>query len=742
MPHRCFAALLLCMLAADLQADERYVAWLADGTRLTAGALPAWPLPDSPFRFANQDLLATSNPVRLVQDRQQASALKAPYITLANGDVLPGMPVQLEPEQGRLTQIPRLRVIPEPPLLPVTGIGVAVRTDRVLRIVLSSAAASLAPPQGTVVLANGRRLLARAIRWHENGLAILTADDVVEAAYTELADVVFPNVEIAEAVLEDNWWAGGESGVAIARFQATNGAIVTAARASREQEPDRRRGRVSNASAYYLQPAWADQPLAIPEQEIVCCGYRAADEAPLAAFGATALSNRRLIGSPAPWSVNCAADGGMLAGRDRQSDTGFAAHAQSQIAIDLPREARSLELAVGMDQTVGDGGCVRCKVVGEAVEGHHVLWDSGVLQGKDGVRNTGRLTVAGLTRVQLVTEFAHEDRPAGADPLDIRDCVVWLSPLVRMDLSAGGTATRAQAVLPGAVAWDLAGNDWMSWQLASRWNVPASNWDTVIVLPKQAEMILKRRLTVTRASDVVELLTVCPVDLDEHDFALRVNGEAVPWSNNGDRNQLRQWTLRYSRTRARDGDQEANLTDRLAYWWDLSQWRGQEVMLELVLRGKKERNEIAWRGLAIRSAIGNLPEEGEPLVPAVTLASQQPLEKSERARGQIANEPVRLLGQEFRDGYVLARNSRVEFSLRPEFQKFVAIVGCTAQVAGPVQVLIDGRVVWERAAIHSLAPAEQIEIAIPRGAKTMTLQSGAEGLYYGAAAFAAAGFTR
>ena len=57
-----------------------------------------------------------------------------------------------------------------------------------------------------------------------------------------------------------------------------------------------------------------------------------------------------------------------------------------------------------------------------------------------------------------------------------------------------------------------------------------------------------------------------------------------------------------------------------------------------------------------------------------------------------------------------------------------------------MQVLIDDRVVWERAAISSLSPAEQIEIAIPAGAKTLTLQSGSESLYYGAAAFAEAGF--
>src|SRR5436853_7730709 len=103
-----------------------------------------------------------------------------------------------------------------------------------------------------------------------------------------------------------------------------------------------------------------------------------------------------------------------------------------------------------------------------------------------------------------------------------------------------------------------------------------------------------------------------PAGLSEHDLSRSGEGKVLPWHNNDDLNQLRQWTLRYSRTRARDGNEESNLTDRLAYWWDLSAWRGEDVTMELSLSGRRERNEIAWRGLSIRSPIGNLPEGGAP----------------------------------------------------------------------------------------------------------------------------------
>jgi hypothetical protein len=546
---------------------------------------------------------------------------------------------------------------------------------------------------------------------------------------------VFPNIDVTGAVVDDNLWAGGASGIALARFQTTGGSVLTAARVSREHEQLRRRGRLTNAAYYYAQPAWSDQPLAIPEQEIACCGYREADEAPLSLFPAETLVNRRLIGQPAPWSANRSPSGGFLATGSRESDLGIAAHGASSIAFDLPAAAKTLELAVGLDRAVGAGGCVRCRILGGAFEGARALWDSGILEGKSGLKDTGPLDVTGLRKVLLVTEFAHADRPPGADPLDVRDEVVWLSPLVRLDLS-GGAASRALAVLPGAADWQLAGDGWKKAQIASRWNLPANSWDPVVALPKGANLRLTRTLRLTRANDVVELLTVCPLDLDEHDFALQVNGREIPWHNNADRNQLRQWTLRHSRTRARDGDEESNLTDRLAYWWDLQQWRGEEVTLDLTIRGSRERSEIAWRGLSVRSAIGNLPAGGEPIVPDVSLAS---LEKSPEVH-QPPEAPTRFLGQLFPSGYALPRSSSVTFELEPKYKKFVAVVGCTLQVAGPVQVLMDGRVIWERAAINSLTPAEQVEIAIPDGVKAMTLRSGSEGLYYGTAAFAEAGF--
>ena len=75
---------------------------------------------------------------------------------------------------------------------------------------------------------------------------------------------------------------------------------------------------------------------------------------------------------------------------------------------------------------------MRCNIVAPRETGDAVLWDSGVIQGKDGLRPTGPIDVKGMKRVLLATELAHDDRPPGADPLDIRDDVVWLAPMVKL----------------------------------------------------------------------------------------------------------------------------------------------------------------------------------------------------------------------------------------------------------------------------------------------------------------------
>ena len=755
----CVASLLFLFssptIAQPRPSPDRFLAHFADGSRGKAASMQAWPLPGTNGRLEGKELFDAENPVRLVRDQAVEVAWKAPLMQLANGDVVNGSPVGLVESAGG----PRLKVQLETPLMPVSGTHLLVRPDRIRRIVGTAATRRAEPPAGTILLSDGRKLLARSIRWREHGLAVLTEAGVVEANYGDVADAIFPGVDLMSAVLEDNLFASGTSPAAIARFTLTSGATLTASRVSREVERVRGRSRSQPQVYYYMQPAWSSHALAVPEQEIAWCSYRGADEAPLSLLPAETITNRRLLGRTEPWRRNETVGGDrLLAGGGWESDLGIAAHSHSELAFMLPTGATTLTLAVSLDRSVGEGGCVRCRIFAESLSGEE-LWESYILLGSDGAKETGELDVEGVKQVILVTEYAHEDRPEGADPLDIRDDVLWLSPLVRLDWTPQAGSDLVRAALGGLGGWEAEGEGWQNARLATQWNETGNCWDPVLVVSKSAELILTRKMRISEANDILQMLAAVPKNLEEHLIQLRVDDEAVGWTTSTDRERLRQLFTRarppapfrdFRRDFRNQRTEVREPSDTLAYWWDLQKWRGQEVTLELTIRGNEERNQIAWRGLSHRSAISNSPKQSHLVEADVSLSDLEPRSVSPSpSRGGPTKDslplsrtptPIKFLGQEFSGGYGMIRSSQVTFDLRPEYKFFTALVGCCEGESGRVRILIDGRVAWERPSLSSLDPAQPILIPIPDGARFLTLETGAEQRMLGIIAFAKAGF--
>src|SRR6185295_10853217 len=170
-------------------------------------------------------------------------------------------------------------------------------------------------------------------------------------------------------------------------------------------------------------------------------------------------------------------------------------HSYSELAFALPSGAKSLSLAVALDRAVGEGGCVRCRIFADSLSGKE-LWESYVLRGSDEAKATGELDVEGVKQVIFVTEFAHEDRPEGADPLDIRDDVLWLSPLVRLDWTPQAGSDLVQAALAGLGNWEAGGEGWQTARLATQWNEFGKCWDPVLVVSRDAELVLTRKVRI------------------------------------------------------------------------------------------------------------------------------------------------------------------------------------------------------------------------------------------------------
>jgi hypothetical protein len=435
----------------------------------------------------------------------------------------------------------------------------------------------------------------------------------------------------------------------------------------------------------------------------------------------------------------------------READLAIAAHSHSEIAFDLSQAARSLNLTVGLAQGATNGGCVVCKIFADSVDGK-LLWESGFLTGADEPKSTGDLDLTGVQRVVLVTEFGHEGRPEGADPLDIRDDVRWLRPVVKLDLQALQSGPSLGSLLRGLELWTTSEEELRDASIDVRWSELHERWEPTLVIPKGKQITLTRKVRIDRGCDVLELTAECPPTDDAIAMQVAVDEEAVEPSLSHERASLRKqydtFLPQVRRGRGKQRLSERSFDDTLAWWWDLAPWRGKEVTVTVTLSAKNKEGRIAWRNLALRSAIGNLPASRELPKVDVPLTSAKPVEvaaSKERTPtkdtlpGRRA-EAIRFLGQKMTGGYGMVRESHVTFELKPEYRRFVAVVGAVVASSGPYEVRVDENVVWRREAMDVRDPAELVEIDLPAGAKQLTIAVGADGGYGGHAGWAEAGF--
>ncbi len=755
--------LAVCASVAIGAENGRFSLSFQGGERLAVDDLPGWPIPTAADvkQIDGRNVFKVEAPVRLIRDQDAKLERKVPLVMLANGDVLNGLPRQLAAADGRQGQAQRVRVQLDAPLMPVDGVGVSVRTDRVQRIVGQEGRLRKPTPEpGTVLLLDGREIKGSSIRWREYGLSILTADGIVQAAFTELADVVFPQVDQLAAVVEDSFGAGSLSGPAIMRIALRGGAVLTTSRASREVERSRGRKGSTIEVMYYVQPAWCSNPIAISEGDIAWVGYRRADEVPLSLVPASTAMNTRLIGEPRDWLRNSSQSGPLVATGRLESDLGLGTHADSQIVFQLPVGAVSLSTMVGLDRISGSGGSVRCRIAewnASQKQPGKILWDSGVLLGSSSPKTTGDVDVRTLDSIVLITDNAHELRPPGADPFDIRDDVCWLAPLVVIDPVAADEAPLFAKALPGLDQWEQQGEGWKQTRIGHRWNEASDRWESVLTIAADTTLQLRRVATIDSKSDVLEFVTAISQNYGEQQLELKVNGSVLGWHTSEDRAAMATRQQKYVEPWIRRNNRfsegrEDLISDSLAYWWDLQTFRGQEVQLELTLTGGRGYS-LVWADSSLRSAIGNLPASGELPKVDVRLTDLPIAEASDvRGRGEPIKdmlpytakyrEPIRFLGQVRTGGYGMIRNTYYGVELKPEYKKFVAVVGGVKLASGPMRVMVDDQVLWEKQKVSALAPAELIELALPTDGKRLTLHCGSDGSYDSAAAWSDAGFVK
>jgi len=204
--------------------------------------------------------------------------------------------------------------------------------------------------------------------------------------------------------------------------------------------------RGSGSWRHIIQPAWSLDPLWVPFGKISTRWSFPPDRVPLSRIHPASSVSPPLQ----PWSLNRNSHGGLLCSGRREHGWGFGVHAYSELAFALPPSATSFRSGLGLDDSVDTGGCVRAQVLLESAAGEKPLYSSGLLIGSQKTVDTGSIAIPSSAdrarKLVLQADTAHRDRPPGADPLNIRDKLNWLGPVIGLDSTELRDAVNGETV--------------------------------------------------------------------------------------------------------------------------------------------------------------------------------------------------------------------------------------------------------------------------------------------------------
>ncbi|MFP6611143.1 MAG: NPCBM/NEW2 domain-containing protein [Pirellulales bacterium] len=197
---------------------------------------------------------------------------------------------------------------------------------------------------------------------------------------------------------------------------------------------------------HMVQPAWSLDPLWIRFNSIRTRWSFAPNELPLSRLKPVRITQQSVLGKTWSWQTNRNIRGGALRNTGIEYGWGFGVHATNELHFAVPSFVTSFRSLIGLDDVAGGGGCIRAEVYVNTENSSRRLYQSEFLVGSQSVLDTGRLNLgqAGLRQKRLVLTIhaANQDRPAGADPLDIRDHADWLEPILELNPIALQTAIQ------------------------------------------------------------------------------------------------------------------------------------------------------------------------------------------------------------------------------------------------------------------------------------------------------------
>lgn len=713
-----FAILLGLFLAPGLcpapprraeDAPERFVAQWRDGTISKARELVGWSGSGREYgrivamkitgaTIGRRRLFDPRDPVRIVRNTSVQPSLASPFVELANGDVLPGTVISAgrASRAGKPPQVLSVGVL-HPLTARTEGRVVRVRAGSVARVVFTKPTARRFSP-GLVIRRDGREVMAKGIKWTPKGVQLLVEHSAQVVPWEELAEVHVPRPGRLGTILRDSLAAPTSGTNLLGRMKTKSGAEFT-------HLPERvRMDRMAGIQYHVVQPAWAEDGILIPVDNIASVYYRDVDEVPLSLLEAHTLSQRNLTGFTWHWRRNSTVRGQPLSVGGREAEVGVGTHAHSEIAFELPPNSISFSAQVGIDTAMGRGGCVRCSVFRDRVEGKPA-WTGKLMRGGDEPVAVKVKDLAKTRRLVLVTEFADADHPADADPLDIGDAVSWLWATVRVGLpkrlADGGKLTD---LLPALRGWSLSESMRKRISVRPRYLPAQARWGHAMVLDAGKFTRSAKPLVMTQDVDVslanAWLLASFARDGQGAGFQVTVHadGKKVPGTEG------------YDGGTSGRGQGEF---DTVAY--SLGSYVGRKVSVTVRATPGRDQGEtlsgLFWGELSFSPLIQGLPAGGRPIKPDVAIEAVKSLETLRK------KAPLRLRFCQMTSGLTMPPGAdSVSVPLDPQWNRFVACIGpqgLSTGTIGSFQVWIDKELIWESGRFARLTRSQQVDIRLP-----------------------------
>jgi len=456
----------LCQTAAGAE-PPRYVGRLQEGTRIEGQQLTDWHERPSQPRLDGKPLFEPGRSLRwLVTRPEPGSGTVAAFVEMLGGDRLPGEVVGFAAAGPEPDDALPAHLLVASPLELADPRGASPGPLRVLlravrRIVWQRRMTDRYAP-GTLLLRDGAELGFRSARFGAQQVDLLLDDGLRSVPFSRIAELHMPQRDPWQAYLDEVAVLCPDLAGTVLQLSTRDGLIATASRerfdvapSGGPVEPDR--------WIHGVQPAWSPDLLWVRCETVWLRRVFSPWEVPLDRVAWAAAPRPGNGATQRPHQVNRNVAGGPLVCGGQLYGWGLGVHAPSLLRLELPGIASGVRVEMGLDRLVGEGGCVRARILPDGLA-QGPLFESPLLVGSQATHDSGMVKLpaapAGRSRALLLeVQAAHEDRPTGADPLDIRDCLNWLEPLLELDRDRlpEQLAARRGLQVPAWHGWEVIG---------------------------------------------------------------------------------------------------------------------------------------------------------------------------------------------------------------------------------------------------------------------------------------------